>query len=74
MTPESTTVHRKLLAVPVYGSMLHPSTAVHLCTSVPMRLFAFVAAACALAAIVLHNETTLQSIPTPTAYDQPHSH
>ena len=35
-----------------------------------MRLFAFVAAACALAAVVLHNESILQSIPTPTAYEQ----
>ena len=39
-----------------------------------MRLFAFVCAACVLAAVVLHNEAQLQSIPTPTAYDQSHSH
>ena len=74
MTPGSTTVHRKLLAVPVYRSRLRQSTPVHAQTPAPMRLIAFVCAACALAAVVLHNEAQLQSIPTPTAYDQPHSH
>jgi hypothetical protein len=34
-----------------------------------MRLFALVAAACALATVVLHNESILQTIPTPDAYD-----
>jgi len=67
-------VHRKLLAVPVYRSKLRQSTPVNAQTPAPMRLFAFVAAACALAAVVLHNEAQLQSIPTPNAYDQPHSH
>ncbi len=43
--------------------MLHPSTPLHILrTPVPVRLFAFVAAACTLAACVLHNESKLNSL------------
>lgn len=43
--------------------MLPASTPRHtINTPVPVRLFAFVAAACALAAVVLHNESRLNSL------------
>jgi hypothetical protein len=43
--------------------MLPPSTPPHITdTPVPVRLFAFVAAACTLAACVLHNESNLEAL------------
>jgi len=43
--------------------MLPASTSLHILnTPVPVRLFAFVVAACALAAVVLHNESKLRSL------------
>jgi len=43
--------------------MLPASTSRHtINTPVPVRLFAFVAAACALATFVLHNESKLNSL------------
>lgn len=53
--------------------MLPESTPLHIFrTPVPVRLFAFVAAACTLAAVVLHHDTKHPSLETRlSAYDQP---